>query len=186
MPKIPESAYVAPGAVIVGDVTLGENVSVWYNAVLRGDAGSITIGDNSNVQDLVTIHVNEKYPVKIGRNVSIGHNAVIHSATIGDNVLVGMGAVLMDDCKIGANSVIGAGSLVTAGKEYPPNSLIMGSPAKVKRELTQEDVEAMVLFNADFYRAGAKMNKEGLWDQNLLDILEEFRGSWKEALKDEE
>ncbi len=184
MKKISETAYIAPGAVVVGDVEIGENVSIWYNAVVRGDTGHIVIGNNSNIQDNSVVHVNEKYGVHIGRNVSVGHSAVIHSATIDDNVLVGMGCVLMDNCHIGANSVVGAGSLVTAGKTFPPNSLIMGSPAKVVRELTQEDVEAMVLFNADFYRACTKKNRDGLWDQDILDVLEEFRGSWKEALED--
>lgn len=184
MKKFDESVYIAPGAVIVGDVELGENVSVWYNVVIRGDSGKVVIGKNSNVQDNSVIHVNEKFNVNIGRNVSIGHSAVVHSATIEDNVLVGMGSVLMDDCHIGANSVIGAGSLITAGKTFPPNSLIMGSPAKAVRQLTQEDVEAMVLFNADFYRACTKKNRDGLWDQDINDILEEFRGSWKEALED--
>ncbi|MDD7408976.1 MAG: gamma carbonic anhydrase family protein [Anaerovoracaceae bacterium] len=184
MRKIDDSVYVADGAKLIGNVIIGKNVSIWYNAVIRADSTTVTIGDNSNVQDNCCIHVNENYPCVLGRNVSVGHGAIIHSATIEDNVLVGMGSILMDNCHIGANTVIGAGSLISAGKVIPPNSLVFGSPAKVKRQLTPEEVKLMILDNADFYRAFSKMNEEQRFDENILDILEEFKGSWKEALED--
>lgn len=184
MRQIDDSVFVADGAKLIGNVIIGKNVGIWYNAVIRADSTTVTIGDNSNVQDNCCIHVNENYPCLIGRNVSIGHGAIIHSATIEDNVLVGMGSILMDNCHIGKNTVIGAGSLISAGKVIPPNSLVFGSPAKVKRQLTEEEVQAMVLDNADFYRAFKKMNEEQRFDENILDILKEFKGTWKEALSE--
>ncbi len=177
--KVSDTAFIAKGAVLVGNVNLGENVSVWYNSVIRADSTSVTIGDNSNIQDGAIVHVNENYPAVIGKNVSVGHGAIIHSATIEDNVLVGMGCILMDNCHIGANTVIGAGSLVTAGKVIPPNSMVMGSPAKVKRQLTDEEVQAMIIDNVDIYQAFRKMNEEELWDADIMELLKEFKGSWK-------
>lgn len=185
MRKISDSAFIADGAKLIGNVIVGENVSIWYNCVIRADSTTVTIGDNSNVQDGCVIHVNENYPCVLGRNVSIGHGAILHSAVIEDNVLVGMGTILMDNCHIGENSVIAAGTLISAGKVIPPRSLVIGSPGKVKRQLTDEEIELMILNNADFYRAFTKMNAEERYDENILDILEEFKGSWKEALGQE-
>ena len=185
MRKISDTAFIADGAKLIGNVVIGENVSIWYNCVIRADATSVTVGDNSNVQDGCLIHVNENYPCVLGRNVSIGHGAILHSAVIEDNVLVGMGAILMDNCHIGENSVIAAGTLIPAGKVIPPRSLVIGSPGKVKRQLTDAEIQAMILDNADFYRAFTKMNVEECYDENILDILEEFKGSWKEALDQE-
>lgn len=184
MRKISDSAFIAEGAKLIGNVVLGENVSIWYNCVIRADGTTVTIGDNSNIQDCCVVHVNENYPCVLGRNVSVGHGAILHSAVIEDNVLVGMGAILMDNCHIGANTVIAAGTVVTAGTEIPPGSLVMGSPGKVRRQLTEDEIQGMILGNADYYRAFAKMNAENRFDENILDILEEFKGSWKEALKD--
>ncbi len=184
MRKISDTAFIAAGAKLIGNVILGENVSIWYNCVIRADGTTVTIGDNSNIQDGCIVHVNENYPCVLGKNVSVGHGAILHSPVIGDNVLVGMGSILMDNCHIGSNTVIAAGALVPAGTEIPPGSLVVGSPGKVKRQLSEEEIQAMILNNADFYRAFAKMNAEGRFDENILDILEEFKGSWKEALKD--
>lgn len=184
MRKISDTAFIADGAKLIGNVIIGENVSIWYNCVIRADGTTVTIGDNSNVQDCCVIHVNENYPCVLGRNVSIGHGAVLHSAVIEDNVLVGMGAILMDNCHIGANSVIAAGALISAGTVIPPRSLVMGSPGKVRRQLTDEEIQAMVLDNIDYYRAFTKMNVEERFDDDILDILKEFKGSWKEALED--
>ena len=184
MRKISDTAFIADGAKLIGNVIVGENVSIWYNSVIRADSTTVTIGDNSNIQDCCIVHVNENYPCVLGRNVSVGHGAILHSAVIDDNVLVGMGAILMDNCHIGSNTVIAAGTVITAGTEIPPGSLVMGSPGKVKRPLTEGEIQAMILGNADFYRAFSKMNAENRFDENILDILEEFKGSWKEALKD--
>lgn len=134
-PVVHESAFVADNATVAGKVTLEENASVWFGAVLRGDLQPITVGKNSNVQDNVTVHVGIKDPVVIGEGVTIGHNAVIHSAKIGDNSLIGMGAVVLDGAEIGKNCIIGAGSVVTAGTVIPDNSMALGIPAKVVKSL---------------------------------------------------
>lgn len=175
MKKISESAFIAQGAILAGnDITIGDETSIWYNAVIRGDANSITIGNYSNVQDCCVIHANEREAVVIGDRVSLGHGAIVHSAVIGNNVLVGMGAIVMDGAEIGENCLVAAGALITKGSKIPPNSLVVGSPAKVKRELTPEELE-VVTGNADIYLAFKKKNSEGLWDTPVLDILEELK-----------
>ncbi len=143
-------ARIYDGAKVVGDVTLNDNVSVWYNAVIRADLEPVTIDENSNVQDNCVVHVSKDYPVKIGKNVSIGHNAVIHGCTIEDDVLIGMGAIVLNGAKISKNCLVGAGALVTENKTFPENSLIIGSPAKAVRELTPEEIEG-IKENADEY-----------------------------------
>lgn len=133
--------YLAPGAQVVGDVTLGENVGIWYNAVVRGDTGSIFIDDNSNVQDNSTLHTGEGHSIHIGKGVSIGHNAVVHGCTVGDNTVVGMGSIILNGAVVGRNCIIGAGALVTGKMVIPDNSMAFGNPAKVVRQLTAEEVE---------------------------------------------
>ena len=179
MRKISDTAFIADGAKVIGNVIIGENVSIWYNSVIRADGTTVTIGDNSNIQDCCVVHVNENYPCVLGKNVSVGHGAILHSAVIEDNVLVGMGAILMDNCHIGTNSVIAAGTLIPAGTVIPPGSLVVGSPGKVKRQLSEEEIQKMILDNVDYYRAFTKMNAEERFDENVLEILEEFKGSWK-------
>ena len=134
--------YLAPGAHVVGDVTLGENVGIWYNAVVRGDTGSIFIDDNSNLQDNSTLHTDEGHSIQIGKGVSIGHNAVVHGCTVGDNTVVGMGSIILSGAVVGKNCIIGAGALVTGKMVIPDNSMAFGNPAKVVRQLTAEEVEA--------------------------------------------
>jgi gamma-carbonic anhydrase len=138
-PRIHPTAFVAPGAAVIGDVTLGEEASVWYHAAARGDINRIVIGPRSNVQDGAVLHVADEYHTQIGELVTIGHKAVVHACTVEDEVLVGMGAIILDGAKIGARSIIGAGALVTGGKEIPPGSLVVGSPAKVVRTLSLEE-----------------------------------------------
>ncbi len=138
-PRLSDNVFVADSAAVVGDVELGENVSVWFGAAIRGDEGSIEIGDNTNIQDNATVHSK----TKIGRGVTIGHNAIVHGCTVGDNVLVGMGAIVLDGAEIGKDSIIGAGALVTGNKKFPPRSLILGSPASVKRELSDGEVDSI-------------------------------------------
>lgn len=151
-PKLHETVSIFEGAQIVGDVKIGEGSSVWYNAVIRGDVNKIRIGKNVSIQDLTMVHCRvNKYPTFIGNNVTVGHNVVLHGCTIGNNVLVGMGAIILDGAVIGDNSIIGAGSLITQRKTFPPNSLILGSPAKVVRELTKEEI-ADTEFQAIHYR----------------------------------
>ncbi|HEY7559379.1 MAG TPA: gamma carbonic anhydrase family protein [Candidatus Binatia bacterium] len=143
MPNIPTSAYVAPEATIIGKVTLGERASVWPGAVIRGDNDTIQIGEVSNVQDGAVLHVDPGYPLKIGAHVTIGHQAMLHGCTIGDGSLIGIQAVVMNGAVIGKDCLIGAGALVTEGKIFPDRSLILGAPAKMARQLSDEDVEKM-------------------------------------------
>ncbi|MDQ8197164.1 gamma carbonic anhydrase family protein [Pelagicoccus enzymogenes] len=138
-PQVPESAYVANEATVIGDVRLGENASVWPACVLRGDINYIEVGDRSNVQDGTIVHLADDYPVKIGQDVTIGHGAIIHACTIEDECLIGMGATVLDGSVIGRNSIVGAGALVTPRTIIPPGSMVMGAPAKVKRALTDEE-----------------------------------------------
>lgn len=133
--------FVADGAYLVGDVEVGEDSSVFYGAVLRGDLAPIRVGKRTNIQDNVTVHVSTGVGAYIGDEVTVGHNAVIHACTIDDNVLIGMGAVVMDGVHIKKNCIVGAGSVVTQGREFPEGMLILGSPAHVVRELTTEELE---------------------------------------------
>jgi carbonic anhydrase/acetyltransferase-like protein (isoleucine patch superfamily) len=138
-PQIHPSAFVAGNATVLGDVRLGEESSVWYQCVLRADINRIAIGRGSNIQDGAVVHLADEFGVEVGEYVTVGHKAILHACTIGDEVLVGMNAVVLDGAEIGARSIIGAGALVTGGKKFPPGSLILGSPAKVVRELSVEE-----------------------------------------------
>ncbi len=142
-PIISETAFIAPSADIIGEVTVGENSSIWYNVTIRGDIAPVIIGKNSNVQDNSVIHVGHNVPAVIGNNVTIGHNVIVHACTIRDNSLIGMGAIILDYAEIGEESIVGAGSLVTKRKKFPPRSLIMGSPARMIRELTEEEIQGI-------------------------------------------
>lgn len=133
--------FVADGACLVGEVYVGDDSSVFYNAVLRGDLAPIRVGERTNIQDNVTVHVSTDVPTIIGNEVTVGHNAVLHACTIDDNVLIGMGAIVMDGAHIKKNCIVGAGAVVTQGKEFPENSLVVGSPAHVVRELTVDELE---------------------------------------------
>ena len=141
MRKIDESVFEAEGSRIVGDVVIGKESGVWYNAVIRGLPSQIKIGERTNVQDNVVIHGDPECPVEIGNNVTIGHSAIVHGCTIRDNSLIGMGAILLNKAVIGKNCIIGAGALVTQGCVIPDNSLAFGSPARVIRRLTDEEIE---------------------------------------------
>ena len=131
-----------PGAVVVGDVTLEAEVSVWFNSVLRGDATPLHIGAGSNIQDGVVMHADPGFPAIVGPGCSVGHNAILHGAQVGSNSLVGMGAILLNGVAVGADSIVGAGALLTQGKRFPPGSLILGSPAHCVRVLTAAEIEA--------------------------------------------
>lgn len=140
-PTVPKSCFIEETAVVIGDVVMGDECSVWFNAVVRGDVNHIRIGDRTNVQDLCMLHVtHDTRPLVIGNDVTIGHHVVLHGCTIHDRVLVGMGAIIMDGAVIGEDSVVGAGALVTEGTVIPPKSLILGSPAKVKRPVTEKEL----------------------------------------------
>ncbi|CDZ27352.1 gamma carbonic anhydrase family protein [Neorhizobium galegae] len=139
----PDRFWLAPDATVIGKVELGEDVGIWFGSVLRGDNEPIVVGQGTNIQEGVMIHTDPRYPVEIGENCTIGHHAIIHGCTIGDNSLVGMGATILNGAKIGRNCLVGANALVTEGKEFPDNSLIVGSPAKVMRVLDDEAVEKL-------------------------------------------
>ena len=143
MPKIDPSVFVAPTATVIGNVTIGEGANIWFNTVLRGDIQSITVGKYTNIQDNSTVHVMGDQPTVIGDYVTIGHNAVIHCNKIGDNCLIGMGAVLLGYCEIGENTIIGAGAVITQHKKIPPNSLVVGSPGRIIRPLLDDEIEAL-------------------------------------------
>ena len=144
-PRLPADGecWIAPGACLVGKVRLGRNAGIWFGAVLRGDNALIDIGARSNVQEGVVIHTDMGYPATIGENCTIGHRAIIHGCTIGDNSLVGMGATILNGARIGRNCLVGANALVTEGKEFPDNSLIVGAPAKAVRSLDDKAVAAL-------------------------------------------
>lgn len=157
------SARLSPYCSIVGDVVIGPDVSVFAGAHIRGDGEPIRIGANSTVQENSCLHVSGNYPIVIGENVTVGHMVMLHGCTIDDNVLVGMSSTIMDGAHIRSDSIVAAGSLVTQNKDFPPRSLIMGSPAKVVRELTDEEIESMVTRAAPDYKdVSASMVKNGL------------------------
>ena len=140
-PKIDETAFIAESADVVGQVTIERNANIWYGTVLRGDDNYITVGENTNIQDGSIVHISEKFPTIIGKNVTVGHKSIIHGCEIGDNTLIGMGSIVLDGAKVGEFTLLGAGSLVPPGKEIPSGVLAMGSPAKVIRELSDEEKE---------------------------------------------
>lgn len=144
-PIIKSSVLLGEGCQIIGDVTIEDNVSIWYNAILRADLSPIKVGKGSNIQDNATVHVERERPTIIGKNVTIGHNAIIHACTIEDNVLVGMGAIILNGACIRKNCLIGAGTLITENKDIPEGSLVLGSPGKVIRSLTSEEIEKITI-----------------------------------------
>lgn len=158
MPEIDESVFVAESADIIGDVKIGKNSSVWYNTVLRGDEHAIRIGKNTNIQDGTVVHVGLDVDTVIGDNVTVGHNALVHGCKIGNNSLVGMGAIVLNGAEIGEFCMIGAGALVTQNKKFPDGMLIIGSPAKAVRELTEEEKQSLIK-SADDYCANAQKHK---------------------------
>lgn len=150
-PALHPTAFLADGARVMGGVELAEGASVWFNAVLRADGDTITVGAGSNLQDNVSVHVDPGHPVVIGADVSVGHNAVVHGCTIDDACLIGMGSVILSGAKIGRGSLVAAGAVVLEGTVVPPGSLVAGVPAKVRRELTEEERDG-ILRNAQNYR----------------------------------
>ena len=155
-PQIATSAWVAPSADIIGDVVLGEHVSIWFNTTLRGDTDRISVGAGSNIQDGSVCHCDPGTPLTIGSNVTVGHKVMLHGCSIGDDSLIGIGSVIMNGAKIGKNCIVGAGSLVTEGKEFPDNSLIMGAPAKVVRTLDADALEKMKNNASNYIKNGAR------------------------------
>ena len=160
-PQVAASAWVADSAQVIGDVVLGEGASVWFGNVVRGDDDRITIGAGTNVQDASVLHADIGKPLTIGENVTVGHQVMLHGCTIGDESLIGIGAVVLNGARIGRNCLVGAGSLVTEGKEFPDGSMILGSPARVVRQLSPEQIEGLRT-SARHYMDNARRFKAGL------------------------
>jgi len=161
LPQVHPSAFVADSAQVIGDVTLAENSSVWFGAVIRGDSDRISIGAGSNIQDGSVLHVDSGCPLTVGERVTVGHRVVLHGCTIGDETLIGIGAVVLNGARIGRNCLVGAGALVTEGKEFPDGSMILGSPAKAVRQLTPEQIEGLRR-SAEHYIGNARRFQSGL------------------------
>jgi carbonic anhydrase/acetyltransferase-like protein (isoleucine patch superfamily) len=158
--KAHPSVWIAPGAIVVGDVYLAQDVSVWFNAVIRGDTETLRIEARTNIQDLTMIHADPDFPVIIGEDCTIGHRVILHGAKVGRLSLIGMGAILLNGVEVGEESIVGAGALLTQNKKFPPRSLILGSPAKVVREITDDDLQ-MIREGAKHYVEKARAYREG-------------------------
>ena len=161
-PSLGKGVYIARGAVVVGDVTLGDHSSVWYNAVLRGDINRIVVGHHTNIQDNAVLHLADKLACVLGNWVTVGHGAIVHACTVRDEVLVGMGAVILDGATIGKQSIIGAKALVTQGTKIPPGSLVLGAPAKVVRKLSEEERAGLKWWAQKYVDNGAFCLKHGI------------------------
>ena len=155
MTDIEQSVFIASGAKVIGKVTIGKDSSLWFNAVIRGDSSTITIGEKSNVQDNAVIHTSRDSKVVVGDNVTIGHGAIVHGCTIGNNVLIGMGSIILDGTIVEDNCIIGAGTLIPSNKRIPSNSLVYGNPFKIVRQITKEELEH-IIWNANDYVKEAK------------------------------
>ncbi|MFT4587174.1 MAG: carbonic anhydrase/acetyltransferase-like protein (isoleucine patch superfamily) [Limisphaerales bacterium] len=167
-PTLGEAVYIARGAVVLGDVTLGDRASVWYNAVLRGDINRIVVGADSNIQDNAVLHLADDYPCVIGDRVTVGHGAIVHACTVEDECLIGMGATLLDGAVIGKNSIVGANSLVLQRSVIPPGSLVLGSPAKVVRPLTDEEIAKLPAMAEKYVRNAQYCLEHGINVSNPL------------------
>ena len=165
-PRVPPSAWIADSAQVMGNVELGEDVSIWFGTVIRGDTETITIGRGSNIQDGSVLHADVGKPLLIGENVTVGHKVMLHGCTVGDGSLIGIGAIVLNGAKIGRGCLVGAGALVTEGREFPDGSMILGSPAKAVRQLSPEQLQGL-LNSAQHYIANAARFRSGL--QKLQD-----------------
>jgi gamma-carbonic anhydrase len=161
-PKLGKNVFIAKNATVIGDVTLGAHASVWYGAVLRGDINRIVVGHHSNIQDNTVLHLADDFPCLLGNWVTVGHSAIVHACKVGDEVLVGMGAVILDGAVIGRQSLIGAKALVTQGTKIPPGSLVLGAPAKVVRKLTKEERAGLKWWAEKYVDNGAYCLKHGI------------------------
>ena len=160
-PRVADSAWVAENALVIGDVSLGEHASVWFGTTVRGDTATITIGAGSNIQDGSVLHADDGLPLTIGAHVTVGHQVMLHGCTIGDESLIGIGAVVLNGAKIGKHCLVGAGALVTEGKEFPDGSMIIGSPARAIKTLTPEQI-AGLRRSAEHYIENARRYRQGL------------------------
>jgi carbonic anhydrase/acetyltransferase-like protein (isoleucine patch superfamily) len=158
-PAVHESVFVAPGAYLIGDVRIGKDSSVWFNAVLRGDDGPIIIGERCSIQDNSTIHLFEGFPVEIANDVTIGHNVILHGCKVGKRCIIGMGSTLLDNVEVGEDCIIGANTLLAGGVKIPPRSLVLGSPGKVVREITQKDLDLLQMSSEHYVQRGKEFSE---------------------------
>ena len=159
-PKNSGENWVAPNATIIGDVTLDKNSSIWFNAVLRGDIELITIGENSNIQDGSVLHTDPGYPLSVGKGVTVGHMVMLHGCQISNDSLIGIGSIILNNAKIGKNCIIGANSLITENKIIPDNSLVVGSPGRVLRKVTEEEIKAIIENGQHYVNTSKKYKKK--------------------------
>lgn len=162
---IDPTAYIAPGAVVLGDVSLGPHASVWYNAVIRADTASISVGSETNIQDLSMMHVDEEVPCAVGNRVGVGHRAILHGCTVEDGCLIGMGAILLNHVRVGAGSVVGAGAVVPEGMEIPPGSVVLGVPARIVRAV-DDALRARMANNWRHYVEAARRHRDGTFTRH--------------------
>lgn len=172
VPKIDETAFIADGAKIIGDVTIGADSSIWFHVVLRGDEGKIVIGNRTSIQDNTVGHLYEGYPLIVEDEVTVGHSVILHGCTIKKGALIGMGATILDGAVIGENSIIGANTLIPAGKEIPPNSLVVGSPGKVIREINEKDRELLKLSVEGYVKNAREYRDASLFTKISKDEVE--------------
>ena len=158
LPKISDDAFIADGVRLIGDIRLEKNSNIWYNSVLRGDINFVSIGQGTNIQDNSTLHVAEEHPCIVGDFVTVGHNAILHGCVVEDNCLIGMGAIILNGAKVGENSIVGAGSIITENKVIPPNSLVIGSPGRVIRTVTSEEILAIKKSAHNYIELAANYN----------------------------
>lgn len=160
MPKVDETVFIAPGARVIGDVTVGKESSIWFNAVLRGDEAPIHIGERCSIQDNSTCHLYEGQPLIVGDDVTVGHNVILHGCKINNGALIGMGSTILDGAEIGEFTIIGANTLIPPGKKIPPRSLVVGSPGKVMRELNESDYELIQLSIETYVQKGKEYKEQ--------------------------
>ncbi len=162
--QLPENYFIAESAAVIGNVALGDDVSIWFNAVIRGDSELIHIGEDSNIQDGAVLHTDPGYPMTLGKGVTVGHQAMLHGCIVGEYTLVGINAVVLNGAKIGSHCVIGANALVTEHMEIPDGSLVLGSPAKIKRKLSLEQQQALETQAQHYVQNGRRFKKGLIWD----------------------
>ena len=161
VPEIHPSVYIAQGAMIIGDVTIGEESNVWFNAVLRGDLDQIRVGARTNIQDGTIVHLDKGFPCIIGDDVTVGHGCIVHGCTVGDGAMLGMGAIVLTGAKIGERAIVGAGALVREGQEIPQETVAVGIPAKVRRDVSAKDLERIRFGTLDYVTRGQIMKENG-------------------------
>ena len=160
-PRVDDAIFIAETATITGDVELAPGTSVWYGAVLRGDTNMIRVGENTNIQDMCVLHGDADWPVLVGKRVTVGHGAILHGCQVGDDCLVGMASVIMNGCVVGTGSIVAGGTVLAPGTKIPPRSLVVGVPGKVRREVSQDEIDGLIRHSWEVYVELAERNRRG-------------------------